>query len=127
MINDHDHHADGAYRHCYHQGHFPSDPRRVILTRRHFVARVELGFQIPIAKILFAALDDKGRVSRVARHAEDERLGLRRRQLFIHAPLSVCGHIVLQAGAGEAIAISFARVIGLRANIAVTLQSVHKA
>lgn len=44
----------------------------------------------------------------------------------IHAntlPLSICGHIVLQAGAGEAIAISFARVIGLRANIAVTLQS----
>lgn len=56
-----------------------------------FVARVQLGFQIPIAKILFAALDDKGRVSRVARHAEDERFGLRRRQLFIHAPSSrVC-------------------------------------
>lgn len=36
MINDHDHHTDGAYRHCYHQGHFPSDPCRVILTRRHF-------------------------------------------------------------------------------------------
>ena len=56
-----------------------------------FVARVQLRFQIPIAKILFAALDDKGCVSRVARHAEDERLGLRRRQLFMHAPSSrVC-------------------------------------
>lgn len=40
MINDHDHHADGAYRHCYHQGHFPSDPRRVILTRRHFSRQI---------------------------------------------------------------------------------------
>lgn len=61
---------------------------QVCLDCTFFVARVELGFQIPIAKILFAALDDEGRISRVARHAEDERLGLRRRQLFMHAPSS---------------------------------------
>ena len=46
-----------------------------------FVARVKLGFQAAIAIILFAALDDEGRVYRVARHAEDHRLGL-----FPHAP-----------------------------------------
>lgn len=51
-----------------------------------FADRVELGFEVAIAKILFATLDDKGRVYRVARHAEDERLGLRRRQLLFHAP-----------------------------------------
>lgn len=48
-------------------------------------ARVQLGFQISIAKIFSAALDDKGCVYRVARHAEDERFGLGR-QLFVHAP-----------------------------------------
>jgi len=53
-----------------------------------FFAGVQHRFQIPIAKILFTALDDEARVSRVARHAEDERLGLRRRQVFSHAPSS---------------------------------------
>lgn len=55
-----------------------------------FVDGMELGFEITIAKILFATFDDKGRVYRVARHAEDQRLGLRRRQLFFHAPSSPC-------------------------------------
>lgn len=46
-----------------------------------FVARMKQGFQATIAIILFAALDDEGRVYRVARHAEDHRLGL-----FPHTP-----------------------------------------
>lgn len=49
---------------------------------------MQQGCQILIAKILFAALDDEGRVSRVARHAEDARFGLRSRQMFSHAPSS---------------------------------------
>lgn len=53
-----------------------------------FVAGVQRRIQIPIAKILLTALDDEARVSRVARHAEDERLGLRRRQVSSHAPSS---------------------------------------
>lgn len=61
----------------------PEPPAECLATSRSakgdctfFVAGVQLRFQIPIAKILFAALDDEGRVPRVARHAEDERLGL---------------------------------------------------
>lgn len=61
---------------------------QICLDYTFFALRVQRRFQIPIAKILFAALDDEARVSRVARHAEDERLGLRRRQVSIHAPSS---------------------------------------
>lgn len=41
-------------------------------------------------------------------------------------PPSVRDNIVLQAGAGKTIAVGLARVIGIRANIAVTLQQSWK-
>lgn len=36
VIDDHNDHADRAYWQCYRQGHFPGDPRRVVIARRHF-------------------------------------------------------------------------------------------